>query len=412
MSDAKFIKLIQGCQLPQYEFVDFYFDEFAYTITIDLKRRNDMYYTCAHCGQQTFFYYDTLTPRTVEDMPVGPYRLFWRFEPRWVHCPHCGTIHVEKIPGLTPHSRQTDRFRLLIARECDSASVSAVARKFSLNDETVRRIDKEFLAKREAITASKTCEKLAIDEIAIKKGHIYATLFYSHDDKCVIGMVEGRGRDVVCGFFKGMSQQWRDGVKVVTSDLWRAYRTAVRRYLPNAAIVTDKFHVFKYAGDALDEVRRCEYAKQQDKTVFDLKKARFLIQRHNIDLDAKGLKRIEQLKATNENVYTAYLLKEQALTFYAQESAEAAERFLNGWASSCIASKLSPFVNLGRRLLRHSKTILAYFTHRISNAFAEGVNNKVKVVKRMAFGFHDFEYFRLKIMAATGYLRPLTMNFR
>ena len=244
MSDAKFIKLIQGCQLPQYEFVDFHFDEFAYTITIDLKRRDDMYYTCAHCGQQTFFYYDALKPRTVEDMPVGPYRLFWRFGPRRVHCPHCGTIHVEKIHGLTPRSRQTDRFRLLIARECDNASVSAVARKFSLNDETVRRIDREFLAKRESITVGKTCEKLAIDEIAIKKGHIYATLFYSHDDKCVIGMVEGRGRDVVCGFFKGMSQQWRDGVRVVTSDLWRAYRTAVRRHLPNAAIVTDKFHVF------------------------------------------------------------------------------------------------------------------------------------------------------------------------
>lgn len=412
MSDTKFITLLKGCQLPQYEFVDFVFVDFSSSITVNLKRRDDMYYTCANCGQQTFFHYDTLKARRVEDMRVGPYRFFWKFEPRRIHCPHCGQVHVEAIAGLTPHSRQTDRFRLFLARECETQSVSAVARKYGLNDDTVRKIDKEFLARRELVTPKKTCERLAIDEIAIKKGHIYATLFYSHDDKCVIGMVEGRGRDVVCDFFRGMGTDWCAGVKVVTADLWRAFKTAVRRHLPNATIVTDKFHVFKYAGDAMDEVRRSEYARQQDKTEFDLKKARFLLQRRNADLDARGQERIEQLKAMNENVYTAYLLKEQTITFYEQASPAAAKSFLEKWASACVASKLTPFVNLGLRLLRNATTILAYFAHRISNGFAEGMNNKVKVVKRMAYGFHDFEYFRLKILAASGFLRPLRMEWR
>ena len=94
------------------------------------------------------------------------------------------------------------------------------------------------------------------------------------------------------------------------------------------------------------------------------------------------------------------------VAFYEQKSKGEAEDYLKKWASACIASGLKPFVQLGKRLLRHAKSILEYFVHRVSNGFAEGINNKIKVIKRMAFGFHDFEYFRLKILSVTGCLRP------
>ena len=160
MTQDEVIKLMQGNQLPQYDIRDAEADEGD--VFIDLERRDGTPYTCVHCGQSCLFAYDAMPRRCVEDIPLGPYRLFWRFAPMRIRCTHCGKVHVEKIAGLTPHSRQTDRFRAYLAAKCDDASVSAVARDYGLNDETVRRIDKEFLAKRELITPNRTCEVLGI----------------------------------------------------------------------------------------------------------------------------------------------------------------------------------------------------------------------------------------------------------
>lgn len=404
MTADNLITLLRGNQLPQYAFRDI--ERIADAIVIDLRRREDAPYVCAACGQATFFHYDTQPAKVVEDLAIGPYRLYWRFAPRRIRCPHCGEVHVEQIRGLTPHSRQTDRLRYVISEKCAKTSVCEVARQYGLNEATVRRIDREFLCKRSLITPERKCRILGIDEIALRKGHVYATVFYDQCQRNVISMVQGRDKAAVYGFFRSMGKAWCEAVEIVTADLWRAYKTAIRKFLPNARIVTDKFHVCKYAADALDEVRRSEYNRQADRTDFDLKRGRFLLQKASAKLDERGKARIGKLKEINEDVYTAYLLKEQVFTFYEQANRDEAETFLRNWASACVASGLSAFVKLGRRLLRNAESILGYFVHRVSNAFAEGINNGIKVVKRMAFGFHDFEYFKLKILAYTGYLRP------
>ena len=406
MTESEVIKYLLGGQLPQYRFshaseVD------EGEVVLYMERQEDAPYVCTECGQACLFYYDEQKERYVEDLPWGETRIYLHFKPRRIRCPHCGKIHVELLPGLTPKSRQTDRFRLQLARWCEDATIASVARRFGLDESTVHRIDKEFLEKREREREKTTCRRLGMDEIALKKGRCYATVFYDHDRKCVIDMVEGRKSEDIERFFAKMGPEWCASVEVVTSDLWWAYKFAVRKFLTNATIVTDKFHVFQYAGEALDELRRKEYARQQDKTDFNLKSCRFLIQKANSRLDAKGKERIEQLKAINANLYTGYLLKEQTVTFYSHKTHEEAERYLEEWIDSCISSNLKQFVFFGKRLRRHKESILAYFDHRVSNGFAEGINNKIKVIKRMAFGFHDFNYFRLKIFAATGNIPAL-----
>lgn len=406
MTQGDVIKLIKGSQLPQFEIVDADYDEFAMEITFHLQRTESAPYVCSHCGQQTFFHYDTQPPRRVEDLHLGPYRMFWEFAPRRIRCPHCGTVHVETIAGISPHARLTNRFRQAIAEECAEQSCAKVARDNGLNESTVRGCDREFLAKRETITPRRFCERLGIDEIAIRKGHVYATVFYDHDTKTVLHMVQGRDKESVFAFFESMGKEWCEHVKVVTADLWAACRAAVRKFLPNARMATDKFHVCAYAADALDEVRRAEQAGALGMAEFDLKRGRFLLLKASARLDERGKARIEKLKELNANVYTAYLLKEQSVTLYEQPCHSDAKAFLDKWSSACIASGLEPFVRLGKRLRRHAESILAYFTYGITNAIAEGINNVIKVVKRIAFGFHDFEYFRLKVLARTGQLRP------
>ena len=161
-----------GQQLPQYNFGDVQVDYAAKKIVLLLKRQEEEPYICSKCGQSSLFYYDILDDRCIEDLPIGDNRVYLRFAERRIECPYCGKIHIEKLPGITPKSRQTDRFRLRLARECEDTSVSAVARRFGLNDETIRRIDKEFLSKREQISKKPTCRRLGIDEIALRKGHV------------------------------------------------------------------------------------------------------------------------------------------------------------------------------------------------------------------------------------------------
>ena len=112
--------------------------------------------------------------------------------------------------------------------------------------------------------------------------------------------------------------------------------------------------------------------------------------------------------AANKNLHTAYLLKEDFAEFYACQNREEAQAFLKQWTARCTRSRLQPFVDLARRLRRWADGILAYFSHHITNAVSEGINNKVKVLKRRSYGFHDFNYFLLKIMAATDALPPLS----
>ena len=147
MTQEDIIKIFVGNQFKQFCLYSFVHDETNKKITLNLHRHENMPYTCCKCGQQCLFAYDSLNSREVEDLPVTDLRLFYRFTPVRIYCPYCKTVHVEQIDGLSPHSRQTDRFKLFIARKCESTSVSAVAIEYHLNDDTVRRIDKEYLQK-------------------------------------------------------------------------------------------------------------------------------------------------------------------------------------------------------------------------------------------------------------------------
>lgn len=167
MTGDNLIKLLRGNQLPQFDFVGI--EQEGDAIVIRLERRKGDPYVCSDCGQASLFAYDSLTPRYVEDMPLGPYRLYWHFTPRRICCPHCGKTRTEQIRGLTPHSRQTDRYRYLISSECNKSSVSEVARRHGLDESTVSRIDRDFLEKRSLITPAQTCRILGIDEITLKK---------------------------------------------------------------------------------------------------------------------------------------------------------------------------------------------------------------------------------------------------
>lgn len=166
-------------------------------------------------------------------------------------------------------------------------------------------------------------------------------------------------------------------------------------------MVFDKFHVFKYLSDAVDKVRRDEQNRLGEKSQL-IKGSRWIILKK--DLTRKQQKQLKEVMEQNKNIAKAVLLRESFSAFYEAETAEEAESVLMEWLKQCKESRLLPFSKLARRLLRWKEGILAYFVHRITNGISEGINNKIKVIKRRSYGFKDMEYFFLKILMSTGFI--------
>jgi len=192
-------------------------------------------------------------------------------------------------------------------------------------------------------------------------------------------------------------------------DLWAPYLNSVRRYLKNAEVVFDKFHVYRYLSDAIEEVRRHEQSIADAQTGERIKGARWLWLKAWRRLRGKKRYTLEAVMKLNRRLQRAYLLKEDFEAFYACADAPEGRQFLKAWLRRCERSGLEPFRKLARRIRRWAEGILAYFTHRLPNSIAEGINNKIKVLKRRSYGFHDEGHFFLKILHTTGALPPLEL---
>ena len=190
-------------------------------------------------------------------------------------------------------------------------------------------------------------------------------------------------------------------------DLWQPFLNSVRRHCKNAVVVFDKFHVYKYLSDAIETVRRHEQSICSDEEGKLIKGTRWLWLRASRNLKRKHKQTLEQIMAINRRLQKAYLLKEDFEEFYACSTREEAKVFLQEWIKRCKQSRLEPFIKLAKRLVRWSHGIFSYFEYRITNGVAEGINNKIKVLKRRSYGFHDEQYFFLKILNATGALPSL-----
>lgn len=361
-------------------------------------------YRCMGCGESYLWAHDHMPSRLIRDFPVWGRRSYLQYAPARVDCPKCG-VHVEALDWLEPRARQTLRYERFISILCGLMPALDVSDHEGLDKNLVYTIDRKWLALREASREVKAVKYLGIDEIAVRKGHRYATLFYDLERREVVGGVLGRETKAVNRFFRRWGKECCAQVEAVCTDLWSAYHSSVKHYLKNATLVFDKFHVFTYLSGAIDQVRRDEQNKSLKENGYELiKGTRWLWLKSSSNLKRKQKQTLDEIMSQNKNLHKAYLLKEDFIDFYACQSREEAEHFLKDWALRCKRSGLQPFKDMGKRLLRWKEGILAYFEHRITNAISEGINNKIKVLKRRSYGFHDFQYFLLKIMDATGAL--------
>ena len=281
------------------------------------------------------------------------------------------------------------------------ATIQDVASFLKVSWNLVKRIDKENLQRRYSKPKLKTVTHIAIDEFAFRKGHKYNTVAMDLKTGQVLFVGEGRRASTLDPFWKRLKSSGAQ-IQAVAMDMWPAYIDAVSRHLPKASIVYDRFHIIRIFNEHLSNIRRELYREETDINHRKLLKGtRWLLLKNQSNLDDKKdeRKRLEQAISVNKPLAVAYYLKEELGLLWKQDNVESARKFLGRWVARAISSGISRLKLFAKSLLAHREGIFNRYHHRISTGPLEGLNNKIKVLKRKAYGYRDNEYFKLKIYA-------------
>jgi transposase len=311
---------------------------------------------------------------------------------------------VEALAWLDRYQRVTRRLAESVARLCSVLPIQHVADFYALNWKTVKTIDKRHLARTLGPVDLSGVRIIAMDEFAIHKGHRYATVIIEPATKRVLWVGRGRSREAVRPFFERLGEEGRKRLVAVAMDMNAAYAEEVKAQCPKAEIVYDLFHVVaKYGREVIDRVRvdeanRLRHDKKARKVV---KGARWLLlrNRENIQKEADRI-RLDELLRANRKLMTVYVLKDDLKHLWQQTDVHTAFDFWRQWYARAIRSRIEPLKKFARNLKAYLRGILAHCWWPLHTSVLEGINNKIKVIKRMAYGFRDDDYFFLKIRAA------------
>lgn len=356
---------------------------------------------CSGCGRSTSAIHD-LEQRRVRDLPVFEHTVELIVPRVRVACAQCGP-KLERLGWLDAYARVTRRLADSVVRLCKVASILHVARYFGLNWKTVKDLDRASLERELGPVDLNGLSVIAMDEFAIQKGHRYATVIVEPTRKRVLWIGRGRGREDVRPFFVALGAERGAQLKAAVMDMNAGYELEVKRHCPNAAIVFDLFHVIaKYGREVIDRVRvdRANELRSQRRERQIIKSARWLLLKNRDSLRPGEDIELEELLAANHALFVVYVLRDALKELWSYRHVGYAARAWRSWYRKALRSGIAPLRHFAQKLRPYLSGILAHCRYPLGTNLIEGINNKIKVIKRMAYGFRDDAYFFLKIRAA------------
>jgi len=339
--------------------------------------------------------------RRFRSLPIGRRATFIVLPIPRVECQVCGVVRQVKLPFADPRRSYTcsfERYALELGRRM---TIRDVANHLDVSWDVIKDIQKRDLARRFSKPKLKHLRRIAIDEIAVAKGHRYLTVVLDLESGAVVFVGDGKGAKALQPFWKRLRGS-KAKIEAVAMDMSPAYREAVSTHLPKAKIVFDRFHVMKLFNEKLSDLRRALHREATDvlqKKV--LKGTRWLLLKaaENLDEEKDEKKKLAEALALNKSLAAAYYLKEDLRQFWEQPGKKFATLFLDGWIKRATASGIKALQQMSKTLALHRSGLLAYYDAMITSGPMEGTNNKIKTMKRQAYGFRDKEFFKLKILA-------------
>lgn len=280
--------------------------------------------------------------------------------------------------------------------------------ELKLDWKTVKSLEKEYMQEQLRRTGTPGPKAIGIDELSIKKGQTYRIVVSDLVRRRPIwfGGVD-RSEESLDRFYEGLEAKKVAGIQLAVMDMWRAFESSTVKHAPQAAILYDKFHVMRHLGQALDTVRKQEYKRltERDRSFIKGQKYTLLSRKENLTLE--GRQALKKLLDANKRLHTAYVLKESFGQLWEYQTEGWARRFFENWKAALKRQRLKPFEDFAEMIERHWDGIAAYAKaeNKVSLGFVEGLNNKIRVIQRRAYGLRDEEYLRLKVL--TCMLKPI-----
>lgn len=359
---------------------------------------------CPHCNSRCRGYDQGGGERRWRTLDLGTTMAFLVGSAPRVRCAEHGVV-VAAIPWARHASRFTRAFEDQVAWLATESSKSAVCELMRVAWRTVGRIIARVSAEFDDEAALDGLRRIGIDEISHRKGQRYLVVVTDHDTRQVVWVKEGHSKDTVLAFFDRLGPARCARIEMVTADGAQWIRGPVRERCPQAKLCMDPFHVVQWATKALDDVRRETWnaARRggQKAVAKELKGARYALWKNPEDLTENQKGRLADIRKTNRGLYLAYLLKEQLRRVFHLDT-DRALRLLDHWLRWARRSRLEPFIKLARTITEWRDEIRASLSMRASNAGAESVNTRIRLILRRAFGFHSAEAAIALVMLSLG----------
>ena len=356
---------------------------------------------CPECMKE-YCISDHVRERVWRDLDSGIYHVYIHARTPRIECPEHGKIQVH-VPWAQRHSRFSMRFEtsaLQIMENMDilNSSIILGITWFQAHG-IMNRAVKRGLSRKSSSPGS-----IGIDEKSYGRGHRYMTIVFNHDFPCVDFVTNGRKEESLDQYYEHIGKDASSGISSVSMDMWDPYIASTKQHVDSAhsKIVYDKFHIMKRMNMALDAVRRDETKLAYAKNI--LKKTRYMWLYSSEKLPDKYREKYEMLKASDLKTARAYAIKENLRNLWLCETEDEAKSFWKKWYSWAIHSRLESVKDVARMMKNYLYGILSYFTHRITNAIAEGLNSKIATVQKMAYGYRNMEHMKTAIYFHCGNL--------
>ena len=362
------------------------------------------------CGRTQRGWYDRKIQR-VRDLSNGDTRVSLDLEVRRIDCRRCGRVKREKLDWLADHPLYTKRFAFFVGRRCRESTIKAVADELALNWDTVKALDKQYMQEQLRRAGTPGPRAIGIDEVSVGKGHRYRIVVSDLLRRRAIWFGgTGRTEADLDQFFHWLGPRKCKGIRVAVMDMWKPFRASTLKpaNAPQASILYDKFHILRHLGDAIDAVRKSEYKRVSGQDRRFIKGQKYTLLSHRENLNGKGRESLKRLLAANKRLNTAYLLKESFAQLWDYHAEGWARRFFANWRDALKWQRLGPFEKFAEMIDNHWDGIASFCRSEnkdVPLGFVEGLNNKIRVYQRRAYGLRDEEYLRLKILTST--LKPI-----
>ncbi len=357
---------------------------------------------CPHCKKNTDKIHQSHWYR-VRDLPWSNFKIFLQINRRQFRCRNCRKVFSEELSFVKKRRTYTKRLAAKVVKEVLETDIVNTAKRNGLTPAEIETLLKE--AEEDFLTEKpKDLKKLGIDEIThLKGGKNYAAVLVDLEKRKPIAFLEKRNKEVIAEYLIGLGSEILSQIEEVSIDLWKPYHSIVEELMPNAKVVADRFHVMKQVNEELDQRRRTDKKqaeklknkKERKRKIDGLKHSKYPLLKNQEDLEEEEKKKLKEVVKVAPELMRMYEIKEELRKIFESEitADEALWKFLE-W----LESAYKYFPKSCQTIRRWLEAILGYFDHRTTQGVVEGINQKIKLIKRRAFGFMNFNNFRRRML--------------